>query len=287
MCRHRAVLSVLAAALPGCIGIVPLNLSTIFLRPTDDTYGQPETFGYPYDAKRVHVDAGREVAIWHVHVENPRAIVVVAPASDRNKSLYTPAIPIFAPAHFDVILMDYEGFGESTGSFFDLDLARLPEDVLAVVDYALTQNPRVVVFGLSTGGSSAVWAAAHRNLAAVMLEAPLVIEHEAQFWLMNAGVDDPSLWEIANDWVAPQIPPTFDILETITLVDEPKLIMHSRADETVPFQSGFLTYLSAPEPKTFVELEGGHIEMIEIDPIAYTATINDWLDQQIAADHAE
>lgn len=275
------VASLLGLGAAGCIGIVPLNLSTVFLRPNAQHYGSPEAYGYPYDARRLTVAAEREVAIWHVHAPDPRAIVVIAPASDRNKSLYVRAIPIFVPAGYDVILMDYEGFGESSGTIFDLDLAELPEDALAVVDYALTQHDRVVVFGISTGGSSAVWAAANRELAAVILEAPLVLEHEVQYWLVNQGFNDPLLWGIANIWVHPQIPSTFDILDTVRQVDEPKLIMHSRGDDTVPFQTSELLYEAAPEPKTFVELEGGHIKMIDLDPARYAATIIDWLDQQI------
>lgn len=258
-------------------------MSTIFLRPTYETYGTPADDGFSYEAKRLAVGEGREVSIWHVRAEKPRAIVVVVPASDRNKSLYAPAVPIFVPAGYDVILMDYEGFGESTGSIFDLDIARLPEDALAVVDYALTQNPHVVVFGLSTGGASAVYAATQRALTAVILEAPLVLNREAELWLDSQGVQNPAAGQIANFWVGVQMPPTFDIVRNIADVAEPKLIMQSPEDQVVPYAAGRLVYDAAPEPKTFVELKGGHIEMIKLDPETYAHTMLGWLDHELSA----
>ena len=42
------------------------------------------------------------------------------------------------------------------------------------------------------------------------------------------------------------------------LPDVPKLIGHSPADETVPFQSGRILHAAAAPPKEFVLLAGGH-----------------------------
>jgi fermentation-respiration switch protein FrsA (DUF1100 family) len=264
--------------LAGC-AMPPLTLSTIFLRPTPDMIGTPADYGFDYDEVMVPVDEGREVAIWHVKAEQAKGIVVIIPGSDRNKSRYLIGLPVFVPNNYDVILMDYEGFGDSTGG--TVDLARLSDDGCAVVAYAKTQNRRVIPFGISTGGSTAVRAAIEHDAAALILEAPLVLETEVEYWLRDNGVEHEGWWNLANLWVHPQIPDTFDIISRVTQVNQPLLLMHSWEDEVVPFESGLAVYANAVSPKTLFPMWGRHGEMIEIEPELYESTVIGWLNNII------
>jgi fermentation-respiration switch protein FrsA (DUF1100 family) len=49
-----------------------------------------------------------------------------------------------------------------------------------------------------------------------------------------------------------------DSLAKIKNIHVPLLFFHSPEDETVPMQLGQRLFDAAPQPKTFVELEGGH-----------------------------
>lgn len=278
--RTWCLLVVPVVALVGCM---PITLSTIFLRPTPDVVGLPDDYGFTdYEEVMVPVADERAVSIWHVHADDPKGIVVIIPGSDRNKARYLVGLPVFVPNGYDTILMDYEGFGDSTGGL--LDLARLTEDGQAVLEYAQTQHENVIAFGISTGGPTATWCAAKMDLAAVILEAPLVLADEVELWLRNQEVEEAVLWDVANLWVHPQIPDSFDILKWIAFVDEPKLIMQSTEDDTVPFDAGESVFAAASEPKEFFELRGDHGEMVELDPTAYSATIIGWLDQVLGVE---
>ena len=285
--RHHASVSLalvyglLSSLLAGCDS-PPITLSTIFLRPTPDVVGSPADYGFEFDELLVPVAEGREVSIWHVKAANPKGIVAIFPGSDRNKSRYLIALPVFIPNGYDVILMDYEGFGASTGG--PLDLQRLTDDGFAVADFAKTLHEKVVLFGISTGASIAVSTAGERDAAALMLEAPLVLDDEVELWLRGHGVEDSGLWEIANLWTHPQIPDSFNIIQNIKSVTEPKLIMQSVEDDAVPFAAGLAVYEAAPEPKTFFEMRGGHGKMIELEPELYTQTIISWLDATLQSD---
>lgn len=267
------------AVVCGCV-LPPITLGTIFLRPTEEMVGKPADYGYAYEEVYVPVAEGRAVCTWHVQAENAKGIVVVIPGSDRNKSRYLIGLPVFVPYGYDVILMDYEGFGESTDG--PPDLTRLCEDGCAVVAHARTLHPNVIAFGVSTGGPTAVRAALEQDVAAVILEAPLVLEAEVELYLRAIGVAHESLWHLANLWVQPQIPPCFDIAADIGRVEAPKLILHSVDDEVVPFTAGLTLYALAPEPKALVPLSGGHGAMVELDPEWYAATIVNWLDEVLA-----
>jgi hypothetical protein len=143
----------------------PISLATVFLRPTANMDGSPVDSGVNYEELRLPVADGRAVSIWHIKADHPKAVVVVIPGSDRNKSRYLPGVPIFVPSGYDLILMDYEGFGASTDA--PLELERLIDDGFTVVDFARTLHPNVVAFGISIGAAATVRIAAETVPAAV------------------------------------------------------------------------------------------------------------------------
>jgi alpha-beta hydrolase superfamily lysophospholipase len=259
----------------------PLTLESLFLNPNMEIGETPAGIGFRgFEERFVPVAEDRHVSIWHVKAENARGLVVVLPGADSNKSRYLIGLPVFIPHGYDVILMDYEGFGASTAAPLDLD--RLVEHGLAVVRYAQSQHERIVAFGISTGAPIAVAVAKQLELSGVILEAPLVLEHEVELWLRDNGLAVPVYWQFANAWLHPRIPESFDILEHITGVEEPKLIMHSVEDEVVPYLAGQMVYDAAAPPKTFFEMEGGHGRMVEVDPERYTQTIIRWLNNRLS-----
>jgi hypothetical protein len=100
---------------------------------------------------------------------------------------------------------------------------------------------------------------------------------EPRLWLQDAGLDVPWAWEIAEAWIAPQLPESFDILAAVPQAAERKLIMQSVEDDVVPFAAGRMVFDAAAEPKEFFEMRGGHGKMIEIAFDEYQARIIDWL----------
>ncbi|RMF77335.1 MAG: hypothetical protein D6744_11470 [Planctomycetota bacterium] len=282
--RRATVAGLFATSLllfAGC-PLEEFTVETIFLRPQAEVVGSPADFGYEFDEVDIELGDDRKVSTWHVRANDPKGVVVVIPGSDRNKSRYLIGLPVFIPNGYDVILMDYEGFGDSSGGPLMLD--RLVEDGLAVVEYALTQHDAVIAFGVSTGASPAVAAARQHDLAALILEAPLILRAEPELWLTENGFHFPFAWNVAVAWIAPQLTEDFKILKHIGEVDEPKLIMQSTEDEVVTFRSGQLVFEHASEPKTFFEMRGGHGDMIELEPELYTRTVIDWLDDVLSGD---
>lgn len=265
------------AALAGCVDTsAPPLLEAIFLRPTAEVKGSPADYGYAYDEKMLEVEPGREISVWHVHAEDPKAIVVIIPGSDRNKSRYLIGLPVFVPNGYDVVLMDYEGFGASPGR---PTLENLVDDAFTAVSYAKTQHEKVIAFGISTGGPSATRVAADLDLTGVLYEAPLLIQREAELWLRDNNINVPLFWQVGNAFTTMEAPEEFDILKYVARVTEPKMIMHSSEDDVSPFSAGAMIYDAAASPKEFWEMRGGHGKMIELDPEAYTARVVGWLDK--------
>lgn len=269
----------LALSLAGCQSDPLIPIDEIFLRPTSEIQGSPADYGYDFETLFLPIGESRGISVWHVKADDPKGIVVIIPGSDRNKSRYLIGLPVFIPRGYDVILMDYEGFGESPGEH---KLENLVDDGYAAIEYAQTQHQNVIAFGISTGAPTAIRAAVDKQLAAVILEAPLILADEPELYLRYIGINVAFFWNVASAYMAPQLPEEFDILKYVAQVDEPKLIMCSVDDDVVTYQSGVRVFEAAADPKEFWEMQGNHGGMILLDFAAYQARIISWLDATLA-----
>ncbi|MDZ7760204.1 MAG: hypothetical protein U5L00_08120 [Desulfovermiculus sp.] len=51
----------------------------------------------------------------------------------------------------------------------------------------------------------------------------------------------------------------YPVIDHVSKVASPVLVMHSRQDETIPYRLGRRVYEAAGEPKEFVTLRGGYV----------------------------
>jgi fermentation-respiration switch protein FrsA (DUF1100 family) len=71
-------------------------------------------------------------------------------------------------------------------------------------------------------------------------------------------------------WVAASRYLSIDRVGRLTL---PKLFLHARDDEVIPYGHGRRLFDAAAEPKEFVALRGGHGDAFEVDSAAYFGAI--------------
>ena len=67
-------------------------------------------------------------------------------------------------------------------------------------------------------------------------------------------------------------------LDKIGRIRCPKLIVHSKADEIIPFEHGRKVYEKAVPPKEFLEIKGGHNEGFMLSEEAYRKGLGSFLD---------
>jgi pimeloyl-ACP methyl ester carboxylesterase len=120
---------------------------------------------------------------------------------------------------------------------------------------------RVVLFGHSLGSAVAVELATRVPAAGLILDGALssVIERAQEAYPY-----------VPVRWIARSRYPSRERIGRLTL---PKLFLHARADEVIPFAHGRRLYDAAPPPKTFVALAGGHGDAFERDSAAYFGAI--------------
>ncbi|MDP8212303.1 MAG: alpha/beta hydrolase [Candidatus Zapsychrus exili] len=148
----------------------------------------------------------------------------------------------------NVFIVDYRGYGNSGGSSSE---AGLYKDAVAAYDYLLTREDinknKLIGYGVSLGGAVAIDLATRRDLSALIVESSFtnakdmakLIMPVAPLFLINIKLD--SLLKVKN-------------------IPIPKLFIHSREDDVVPFELGKKLYEAAEGSKEFLEIAGGHNE---------------------------
>lgn len=149
-----------------------------------------------------------------------------------------------------VFIVDYRGYGRSTGRPNEKGLYR---DARAAWRYLREEGgvdaDRIVILGKSLGGAVAVDLAAEVEPAGLIVESsftsvPEMAAHHYPFiprWLVRTKMDSQS---------------------KIGGVDCPVLVIHSPADEVVPFVHGERLFQAAVGDKRFLEVPGaGHNEL--------------------------
>jgi len=145
----------------------------------------------------------------------------------------------------DVVLVDYRGYGASSGTPSEAGLYRDADAIVRAVEKRGIGPERLVLFGESLGGAVALEAAMRHACRAVILEAPFL-----------------SIPEMARH-VFPFLPPflvrtRFDNASRIARLATPKLIVQAERDEVVPPSQTRRLFEAAAPPKRYFVVPGAH-----------------------------
>lgn len=172
-----------------------------------------------------------------------------------NYQLVTP----FVERGYKVFLFDYSGFGFSEGKPTRKNILI---DANSSLDYLLTlnefKNDKIIAYGQSLGG----------HLATVVMK-----QNESRINGLVIEGAFSSHDDIAADrasflgrWFVDE---KYSAKDSIPLIHNPILVIHTAPDRMVPFEQGKLLYDAATEPKEFYRLDSCHI----CGPIHYADSI--------------
>jgi fermentation-respiration switch protein FrsA (DUF1100 family) len=205
----------------------------------------PKAFGADFTAHTVTTTDGERLRVWHLPRKAPHARVVYFHGNGGNLSLWADILAGLWVQNFDVVAVDYRGYGLSTGSPSERGLYR---DVEATIELAREQLPRVdaplVYWGRSLGTPMAAYAASKK--------APDGIVLESGFPTMKSVIENnPVMWFLSMFSSY-----SFPTAAWMSSVREPTLVLHGERDSIIPHALGTRLYEALPGPKKFVTLPG-------------------------------
>lgn len=185
--------------------------------------------------------------------------------NDGNISVYAGHVSWLVDQGYDVVLVDYRGYGLSAG---EVDLDRNIADIRVVSQWFIKRYPHAPRFLMahSLGASMAGYVMAIdsglcRQFSAIVLESGfaeyrrIMRDAMARSWLTW-------LWRYPASL---GMPDDYDLLDVVQEISPtPLLLVHGKDDPVVPYAHGLDLYEKARSPKEFLAYEGGHNDAWDI-----------------------
>ncbi|MDF1817230.1 MAG: alpha/beta hydrolase [Immundisolibacteraceae bacterium] len=251
-------LILLLSTLSSCTGL--------FFYPAETWVQTPTTLGLEYEDIQLTAADGTRLHGWFLPVSgSPRGTLLFLHGNAENISTHINNVSWLPAAGYQVLLLDYRGFGRSTGS---PELTGVLQDIDSAISW-LEEAPeavdqRLYILGQSLGASLMFAAVARRadqqKLCALVSDAAftrygdIVRQVAARSWL-TWPLQHPLAWLLDSD---------YDPVDALaTMSDLPILFFHSRDDEIIP-----VTHLDE-----LISYHRGHYRRVETAG-PHTATFN-------------
>jgi hypothetical protein len=250
---HRAGVLALCALLAGCTMI-----EGMFFYPDSAPYAQPGDFGLQHEDVSITTADGLRLHGWWLPAKGEaRGSVLHLHGNAANVGNHLPLVAWLPAAGFNVLMLDYRGFGRSQGR---PTLDGVLEDAAAALR-ALRARPgvdagRVIVFGHSLGGATAL------RLLARDGEGVRLGVIEAAFASYRGIARDAAIQSLLLapllPLALPALPPQKkDPVAALASIRVPLLLLHGTSDEVIPFRHGEQLAAAARAGTVFVRVEGG------------------------------
>lgn len=215
--------------------------------PTRALEATPADIGLDYEDVFLTTEDGVRIHGWFLPNPSATWTILFFHGNGGNISHSLERLQVFQQLNLQTLIFDYRGYGQSKGFPSEKGLYL---DALTMYEYLVQQKgispEQTILYGASLGGGVAIDLATRVPVAALICEGCF-----------------PSIIEMGKT-AYPFLPVSllarsrYDSLKKVPHLTMPKLFLHARKDEVVPFTLGFRLYQASAEPKTLFELKGGH-----------------------------
>jgi len=226
----------------------------------------PAAIGLSYEDITFTSSDGLTLHGWHIKHDDPVATLLFFHGNAGNISHRLDSLQIFHRLGLSVFIFDYRGYGQSEGQASEKGTYL---DAEAAWNYLIKEqgidSKKIIIFGRSLGAAIAAWLAEKHTPAALMLESAFssIVDIAKHYYPYL-----PIKWMLRIHY------PTIDRIKNI---DCPLLVIHSPNDEIIPYKFGQRIFTAARQPKTFLEIRGGHNDGFLVTGEKYTEGIANFI----------
>jgi alpha-beta hydrolase superfamily lysophospholipase len=255
-----------SALLLGMAGWVYAKQDSLPYLPSDTVDRTPRDVGLEYEELEAITEDGETLRGWWVPVTAGRGTLVFFHGASGSRSRRVDAIKRFHSLGLSVLIVDYRGYGGSTGTPSE---AGTYADARAAWDAAISRGATpesTVVFGRSLGGPIAAHLASQRPAAGLILESTFTS-------LRDLLRDLPLLAAVPG-----RVRAKYSTRTNLHAYTGPVLILHSHGDRLVPFRHAEQLRTAAGERGTLVEMVGSHGRAAQTTGRVYIEGLDRFLD---------
>ncbi len=227
----------------------------------------PSDIGLEYEDVYLATSDDERLHGWYVPATISRGVIVFFHGNAGNISHRLDSIGIFHQLGLDTLIIDYRGYGQSTGKTTEQGTYL---DAQAAWSYLVDERgiaaDQIIIFGRSLGGAVGAWLGAQHTPAAVIIESSF-----------SSGVDMARrLYPFLPVRLITRL--RYPVAEYASHLDCPVLVVHSRDDEIIPFAMGQSIYAAVKQRKSFLELRGDHNNGIFISRQEYLRGLDGFIE---------
>ncbi len=253
--RRALLLLVATVTLAGC--------GNLLFYPSRQLVRTPADLGLSYRDVELRAADGTPLAAWWLEAEGTvKGTVLFLHGNAENISTHIGSVYWLPAEGYQVLLLDYRGFGRSGGS---ASLPSVFEDIRAAFAW-IEREPAAAgrplfLLGQSIGASLGGYlvgsdAGLRARLSAVVLDAGFA----RYSWIArDAARGNPVTWLV--QWPAAwSMPDGYDLLDAVGAISPvPLLLIHGTRDEIVPYRHAAALFEAAREPRFLLSYDGPHI----------------------------
>jgi len=227
----------------------------------------PGDIGLAYENVSLTTSDDERLHGWYVPAARSRGVVLFFHGNAGNISHRLDSIAIFHQLGLDTLIIDYRGYGESSGQTSEQGTYL---DAQAAWDYLVVERgvspDRIIVFGRSLGGAVGAWLGSQHTPAAVIIESSF-----------SSGADMAHrLYPFLPTRLLTRL--RYPVAEYASRLECPVLVVHSRDDEIIPFAMGEAIYAAVKQRRVLLELRGDHNGGFYISRQAYIPGLNTFIE---------
>jgi len=256
--KRLAALLLLSAALSGC--------TSVFFHPNKNVVTTPGQYGIDYQPIEMLAADGTSLFAWFLPARGEaRATVLYLHGNAENISTHFANVAWMPAAGFNVLAMDYRGYGGSEGQ---PSLAGLQLDIDAGMRTLLERRDvdpsRIILFGQSLGGALAIYYAAHgehRGRLRAIIADSAFSDYRLVAREKLAGFFMTWMFQWLPDFMIDNRYAPIAAVASVSPV--PLLLIHGKADRIVPAHHSERLLEQAMGPKElWLVPEAGHIQAL-------------------------
>ncbi|PYQ45472.1 MAG: alpha/beta hydrolase [Acidobacteria bacterium] len=236
--------------------------------PDRELYGDPADVGLAFTDLTIPTEDGERLHAWWIptRVMPVRGHVLFFHGNAGNVSHRLEHAVALTAAGLDLLLLDYRGYGRSTGRPNEEGLHRDAHAARAALVAGGHVDPaRLVYMGESLGGAVALRLALEAPPLACVLQSSFTSLRDVARQHYPAALS-----ALAGD--------AYPNLERIARLQAPVLILHGEVDEIVPLAHAEALFEAAREPRRLHVVPGaGHNDLVQAMGPSYGTEVAAWL----------
>jgi len=283
--RTPRVLLRLSAGITAALALLMLaGCSSLFFYPDQVTYITPDRLNLEYEDVSLDTPDGETLHGWWLPAQSePKGTVYFLHGNAQNISSHIMNVAWLPERRYNVFLIDYRGYGRSTGAP-DIEgaLHDAETGLRWLAEKQEIEGKPLFLLGQSLGGAlgtalASEWVKRNEQppLDGVILDGTfagfraITREKLGDFWL-TWPFQVPLSWTITDEYEG------YELVADISPV--PVMVIHSERDGIIPLANGERLFEAAREPKEFLRTDTPHAATFVVP--AYQAAVLGFMDSQ-------